>query len=276
MTSLGPVVAYGRMMNALVRLDGDRRQYFGTYFLRNRPQLQVISRLAELRGRDRAASIAVLGCSLGAEVYSIVWSIRSRRPDIKVVIHALDISAEALEIARSGMYSVGVSEFAQEAVCERMTDDEMREMFDREGHGLRVKPWLTEGIEWRLGDAGDPRIPDALGGHDVVVANDFLCHMDPSEAERCLRNIARLVSPGGYLVVSGIDLDVRTKVANALGWVPIPESIEDIHDGDRSLRQSWPWRYWGLEPFDKKRRDWRVRYASVFQLGRVTVAGDRT
>jgi SAM-dependent methyltransferase len=276
MTSLGPVVAYGRMMNALVRLDGDRRQYFGTYFLRNRPQLHVISRLAELRGRDRAASIAVLGCSLGAEAYSIAWSIRSRRPDIKVVIHALDISAEALEVARSGMYPVGVSEFAQEAVCERMTDDEMREMFDQEGRELRVKPWIMEGIEWRLGDARDPRLPDALGGHDVVVANDFLCHMDPPEAERCLRNIARLVRPGGYLVVSGIDLDVRTNVANALGWIPIPESIEDIHDGDRSLRQSWPWRYWGLEPFDKKRRDWKVRYASVFQLGGAAVAGDRT
>jgi SAM-dependent methyltransferase len=108
---------------------------------------------------------------------------------------------------------------------------------------------------------------DALGRQDLVVANDFLCHMEPTEAERCLRNIARLVDSGGYLVVSGIDLDVRTKVAKDLGWRPIADLLEDIHDGDRSLRLSWPWRYWGLEPFDTRRHDWKVRYASAFQLG---------
>jgi SAM-dependent methyltransferase len=90
--------------------------------------------------------------------------------------------------------------------------------------------------------------------------------MEPAEAERCLRNIARLVRPGGYLVVSGIDLDVRSKVAKSLSWKPVTAAIEDIHNGDRSLRLSWPWRYWGLEPLDRTRRDWEVRYASIFEL----------
>ena len=51
-------------------------------------------------------------------------------------------------------------------------------------------------------------------------------------AERCLRNIARLVSPHGYLFVSGIDLDIRTKVAADLGWNPLQELLEQIHEGD--------------------------------------------
>ena len=46
------------------------------------------------------------------------------------------------------------------------------------------------------------------------MANNFLCHMDASVAVRCLRNIARFVRPDGYLFVSGIDLDIRTKVAD--------------------------------------------------------------
>jgi hypothetical protein len=29
-----------------------------------------------------------------------------------------------------------------------------------------------------------------------MVANWFLCHMHPEEAEECLRNLARLVKPG--------------------------------------------------------------------------------
>jgi len=258
--------AYGRWAHALVRLHGDRRQYLGTFFLRNRPQLRLICRLADLGARHHVVRIAVLGASLGAEVYSVVWSIRSMHPDLRVLLSAVDVSEEVLAAAREGVYSPGVSDLVKEPILERMTEDEMRGMFDREGDLFRVKSRISEGIGWRLGDARDPRIVDLLGRQDVVLANDFLCHMEPPEAEGCLRNIARLVDPGGYLVVSGIDLDVRTKVAQALRWNPIEDSIEEIHNGDRSLRLSWPWKYWGLEPLEKSRPDWNVRYASVFQL----------
>jgi hypothetical protein len=101
-----------------------------------------------------------------------------------------------------------------------------------------------------------------------MVASTFLCHMTTPDAERRLRNIAHLVAPGGYLVVSGVDLEVRTKVALELGWAPIPELIEEIHDGDPSVRRDWPWKYWGLEPLDRKKPDWVLRYASFFQLGK--------
>jgi hypothetical protein len=89
--------------------------------------------------------------------------------------------------------------------------------------------------------------------------------MKPSDAERCLRNIAGVVKSGGYLFVTGIDLDVREKVARDLHWQPVPELIEEIHDGDPSVRGDWPFAWWGLEPLNKNRSDWRVRYAVAFQ-----------
>jgi len=266
-TASRPVVAYGRLMHSLVRSHGDRRQFLGTFFLRNRPQLELIGRLANLGANGGAPRIAVLGCSIGAEAYSILWSIRSTHPGQMLRMTAVDISDEVIGVAREGVYSSGVSELVRERVCERMTDGERHGMFDREGTLLRVKSWMREAIDWRIGDARDRRIVEELGPQDIVVANDFLCHMKPVEAEECLRNIARLVEPGGYLVASGVDLDVRTRVAKALSWQPVTEAIQEIHDGDRSLRVSWPWRYWGLEPFDRARRDALVRYASVFQLG---------
>jgi hypothetical protein len=73
--------------------------------------------------------------------------------------------------------------------------------------------------------------------------------------------------PGGHLFVSGVDLDVRTKVARDLGWKPVPDFLEEIHEGDPSLRVSWPHKYWGLEPIDRRRSDWQIRYASVFRIG---------
>ena len=266
LTERGPLHAYGRMMHSLVRQQGNRRQYLGTFFLRNRPELQLIGRLAKGVRHD-PVRLAVLGCSNGAEVYSVVWAVRSAEPGSRLVVHAVDISEEVLKVAREGAYSRGVSELVNEPIFERMTEDEIRRLFDEDGERLRIKPGLREGIVWQAGDARDPRMVEALGRQDIVVANAFLCHMEPVEAEQCLRNIAGLVAPGGHLVVSGIDLDVRAKVAGELGWKPVRDAMEDIHDGDRSLRRSWPWKYWGLEPFDGARPDWMLRYASVFQIG---------
>lgn len=239
---------------------------YGTFFLRNRPQLQLMCRLADLRARAGVVRLAVLGCSLGAEVYSIRWSIASKYPDLKVDMHTVDISEEILEIAREGAYSAG-TQLVNTPIFERLTQDELEAIFDKDGSQMRVKPWLKEGIHWRVADAGDPQLADVLGRQDLVVANDFLCHMEPKQAEACLRTVARLVDAGGYLVVSGVDLDVRTKVAIDLGWRPVRDSLEEIHDGDPVLRWGWPWGYWGLEPFDRKRPDRDVRYASVFQIG---------
>jgi hypothetical protein len=72
-------------------------------------------------------------------------------------------------------------------------------------------------------------------------------------------NITRLVSPGGYLFVSGVDLDVRTKVALDLGWEPVRELMAEIHNGDPSVRADWPWEWWGLEPLDRSKQDWQTR-----------------
>jgi len=143
------------------------------------------------------------------------------------------------------------------------------ELFDRREDVVKVKAWIQEGIKWQVGDAGDPNLADRLESQDIVIANNFLCHMAPGQAERCLRNIARLVSPYGYLFVAGIDLDVRSKVARELGWKPVEELLDEVHEGDEWLRQLWPGHYAGLEPFDKARTDWKLRYAAAFQLARV-------
>jgi hypothetical protein len=52
--------------------------------------------------------------------------------------------------------------------------------------------------------------------------------------------------------------------------------LKDVHEGDATLTVSWPFKYWGVEPFDKSRPDWRIRYASVFQLGQQTLGGAAT
>jgi len=235
-------------------------------FLRNRPALELMRRIALHRAHGSTLRIVVLGCSIGAEVYSILWSIRSARPDLKIALCALDISQETLSLAEKGVYNSDASELVGAQIFDRLTPQELQEIFDLEGNEARVKPWLREGIAWIQGDATDPKLSLALGTHDIVVANNFLCHMASVDATSCLKNVGQLATPGGYLFVSGIDLDVRTRVAIALGWEPLQELIAEIHDGDPSVRADWPCHWWGLEPLNRRRSDWQTRYAAAFQI----------
>jgi SAM-dependent methyltransferase len=263
-----PVRCHGAWLHALVCRRASRRQYFGTFFLRNRPALELMRRLAQQKAHGSTLRIAVLACSIGAEVYSILWTIRSARPDLRVVLCAVDISKKILNFAEKGIYDADTSELVGAQIFERLTAHERRGMFDWKEDQAKVKSWLREGIAWRLGDAADPELILALGPQDMVVASNFLCHMAPADAAKCLRNIVQLVSPGGYLFVSGVDLDVRTNVALDLGWEPLAELIAEIHEGDPCVRADWPWQWWGLEPLDRRRHDWQIRYAAAFRIAR--------
>ncbi len=261
------MTTYGLFLHTLVKKGSSRRQYHGTFFLRNRPELELMRMLVSQYPEGSTVKIAVLACSNGAEVYSISWILKAARPDLKITIEAVDISQDVVDMARTGVYSLTGHEIVHSPIFERLTKEEIDAMFDRAEDHLTIKPWLKEGIHWRVGDAGDPNAAKTLGLQDIVVANKFLCHMPPPDAERCLRSLAQLVKPGGYLFASGVDLEVRTKVARKSGWTPVPELLQEMHDGDSSVRRDWPWKYWGLEPFLRDRVDWKLRYASAFRLG---------
>jgi len=274
-------------LDRTVRLYGDRKQYFATFFLRNRPELQLLSKLVDAKPYGSRVDLTVLACSKGAEVYSIALAIRSTRPDLELNIHAIDISQEIVDFASRGIYSMERPQTFSEPeredapdkiawhtsrdqngwMFERMSNEEMNAMFEISGNEASVKPSIREGIKWMCGDAANSHLNAAIGAQDIVVANRFLCHMNSKEAAACLRNIGRMLKPSGYLFVSGIDLDVRTMVAREMGWHPVQELLREIHDGDPSIRRGWPVEYWGLEPLDDSRPDWLVRYASVFRVG---------
>ncbi|HEY8052733.1 MAG TPA: CheR family methyltransferase [Steroidobacteraceae bacterium] len=257
---------YGALLHRLVCRRAQRRQYFGTFFLRNRPLLEQLRRLLDAWPRGTRVRIAVLGCSIGAEVYSLLWAIRSTRPDLRISVQATDISQEVLDAAAAAAYTNETSGLVGASIFERLTERELQEIFTWHGGQATVKPWIREGVGWYLGDAADPRLIETLGPQDIVLANNFLCHMQPALAEQCLRNIARLPAPGGYLVVLGVDLEVRTKVAEELRWQPQTAMIREIHNGDPSAAGDWPWAWWGVEPLDDRRRDWLSRYAAVYRL----------
>ena len=80
--------AYGHHLHALVRRYGERNQSHATWFLRNRPELELMRHMVKEIAFGSRLNICVLACSRGAEVYSILWAIRPLRPDLKITTYA--------------------------------------------------------------------------------------------------------------------------------------------------------------------------------------------
>jgi SAM-dependent methyltransferase len=223
------------------------------------PQLELVRDLV-LEGTRRApVKIASVGCSTGAELYSTLWLIRTARPTQDVQALGIDMAEECVQAASRGVYPCRVVEVA--AISEARHEG----LFTRQGKTLVVQDWLKEAITWAVGDACSPDLATRFGRHDVVLANNFLFQMSPERSEPCLRNVARLVAPNGYLVVSGVDLGLRGRILGELGFVPITAKCEEIHAAE-DVHAAWPLRFWGLEPIDRTRQDWATRYTTVFRL----------
>ena len=203
--------------------------------------------------------ILVLGCSTGAELYSLLWMVRVARPEQSVQALGIDLSTSYVRAAADGTYPIDATEVAG------ISETAYHRLFTRQADMLSVQPWLKDHATWSVGDACSPYLPTRLGPQDLVLANNFLFHMPVARAEACLRNIVRLVAPNGYLSVAGVDLDVRSRAVRDLGLRPIPAKLEDIYTAD-GLLEAWPLHFWGLEPLDRKHPDWPGRYTTLFRV----------
>jgi chemotaxis methyl-accepting protein methylase len=252
-----------RIHEAISRKDrksvGGHCRCTDTQFFRNTALLEVLRDLAARKARGNGLSIASIGCSTGAELYSLLWFIRCARPDLEIKACGLDVSESVIAKARAGIFSKSDKELAY------LSETDVAALFDSEGEMLRIKPFLSRGLKWLVADALDPALSKILEPQDIVLANNFVGPFFEEKAEKCLLNISRVVKPNGYMVVFGMDLDLRTRWVKRQGYLPITDRIEQVHVGDRALLD-WPWTRWGLEPLDKGCADWQTRYAVVFQV----------
>jgi SAM-dependent methyltransferase len=257
-----PMRGVGHVVHRLACEYSDRSQSISTYFLRNKPLITTITEQIKDLHPDGTLRLCSVGCSTGAEIYSVVWMVRKSLSSLPLTPVAVDTSESVICQARMGSYKLSAPELRAQLPRETLL-----ELFDVNGEELHIKPWIAEGIRWIVADARDPRLVSLLGQQDVVLANNFLIHMRVPEARMCMSNLLRLLRGGGLFVCRGVDLDVRESVARSCQLEPVLTRIEEIHNADAMLDapRDWPWKYWGLEPLDKKRRDWALRYSAIFR-----------
>jgi len=249
----------------------DRAQTHATFFLRNMPQIEVVRDAVSSLPQGAKLKVASMACSSGAELYSMLYVIRSARPDLKVVAHGVDISADIVEVARAGLYDPALPPHKSGLVPPGDDEQQARHlqalgvlMERTPDNKLRIKDSLREGIKWSVGDVTDPALVDRLGPQQLVIANNFLGPMPDELAEACLRNISTMVAAGGWLVVDGVDLDLKARVMPTLGLEPVTSRMAEIHKGDPT-KEDWPWTRWSHEPFNASHPDRDFRYSTIFR-----------
>lgn len=258
-----PASYVNRWIHSLSRRFSSRKQSHmaprTTRFRRYPPLLLTLADLIKNLPDGDTVRLCVMGCSTGAELYSVLWAVQKARADLKLLPIGVDLSASAVEKAKAGRYSTNDREMSG------LPEEFWPELFDITQLNLTIKPSLRAGVEWIVGDVRDDALRAQLGPQDIVIANNFLIFMKEPEAADCLRNIVRLIKPGGLLLCRGVDLDVRERVVQQFSLKPISLRIEELHEINVRERRGWPWEYWGLEPLDKARKDWVHRYATIFQ-----------
>ena len=246
-------------------LVSHRRNCNFTSFLRLPTQFEALSGPVLdflLRERDRtrkALKVTVMGCSTGAEAYSIASVLRNRHPDLIFTVYAYDIDSDCINKARSGRYT------PQEIFNnEIITAAFVNTTFDRENDFYVIKSDIRRHVHFDIADVLDPNLKEQIGTSDIIYAQHLLIHLKHKHAIKGFNNICRLLNPKAALFIAGIELDMFVKLTRKNNLKPCKYKIEEIHNEVGMYGKGWPYIYWGCEPFMTVRKDWQRRYSTIF------------
>jgi chemotaxis protein methyltransferase CheR len=141
----------------------------------------------------RRPRIWCAACATGEEPHTVAMLLAARDLLDEVDLVASDISASALERARSGRFS-------RRAVRQDLPSFAQRwvEVDDR---GVSVRPRLTSAIDWRRINLVDDAAIAALGTFDVVLCRNVLIYFSDQTARAVAGRLADRLRVGGALFI---------------------------------------------------------------------------
>lgn len=143
------------------------------------------------RPRLRVLSIP---CAAGEEPYSIALALlRLGLPPARFTIDAVDVSAQALERARRGVYSMNAFRGADVTFRERY--------FRSHRNGFELDPSVRALVRFVQGNLVDPDLLQDEAPYDVILCRNLLIYLDERSRRRALDTIDRLLANPGLLFV---------------------------------------------------------------------------
>jgi chemotaxis methyl-accepting protein methylase len=214
-------------------------------------------------GSNSPIRIVVMGCSNGAEAYTIASMLMARCPGIDFLIDAYDINPDICEKARSARYKAG-----EVLNNQLLTAEFIQATFEVRDDTYHVKERVAARTRFHVADVLDPELVTQVGQCDILFAQNFLFHLDRKTAVRAFENLCSLLKTRAVFFVDGMDIGLRQKWTRVRHLTPLDFRIEEIHNEARRARApGWPYSYWGLEPFMTFADNWQHRYATIYLKG---------
>lgn len=258
------LLPYGRARQRALRDRCERDGSAGyTSFYRSPGQLDALVGpvLDRVLGRGVGApTLLVFACSNGAEAYTLASELLFRRPGLDFTIRASDPQRTALQKAVSARYSL--SEIAPDLP---VPQEFLSRTFCRDGEEYVVRPAVRERVRFEQADLLDPELPSRYDSADLVFAQNVLCHMSAPLARRAFDNITRLLKPGSFVFLDGMDLDLRVQLTRQWGLEPLDYKVRATYGHSRAHAPKRWWKYYyGSEPYFPLARDKLARYGTIF------------
>ena len=174
-----------------------------TSFFRDPRMFELLAQsvIPDMIGRhpvDRPLRIWIAGCSTGEETYTYAMlfreAIQAARREVKLQIFSSDRDAEAVAVARSGLYPEGISA--------DVSQDRLVRHFTREPHGWKVKPELRSLVVFTIHDVlADPPFANV----DLVSCRNLLIYLQSDAQAKVIQHCHFALRQHGVLVLGSAE-----------------------------------------------------------------------
>ena len=184
-----------------------------TWFFRDQSPFKAFVQLAEreLQSRpDQRLRVLSLPCSTGEEPYSLVMALRDAGvARQQYVVEGVDISARALEQARSGFYRK--NSFRGKAL-------EFRDRhFIPKDAGFLLNEDVRQDVRFAQGNLLEEGFAKNRDPYDFVFCRNLLIYFDRATQRRALQHLQQLLTPSGVLFVGPAEMPL----VSTSGFTPI-------------------------------------------------------
>jgi len=164
---------------------------------------ELAKRLDGTGTRRNRIRIWSAGCATGQEAYSLAMLVRElvdNQPQTRRLnefsILASDISSDAIETARSGLYSAT-------EIQRGISEGRLRRNLERAGTRWQFAGPLRELIQCRKLDLLRP--PHDLGAFDLVLCRNVLIYFDQPSRQRVCSTVEKHLLPGSFFVLGSAE-----------------------------------------------------------------------
>jgi hypothetical protein len=195
----------------------------------------------------------------GAEAVSVLMA-SGAGPGDDLAVEGFDIDPAHLEAAAS-------LRFLPEQLPDEADGEVVARYLERDRDGWRLRDPFRPMVHIGRGDLRDA---GSRAPVDLVMCQNTLVSFAADDARAAVAGLGAEVRTGGWLAVGGGALDVVPAAVVALGFEPVLDDVEAIHEAWAVQRAFWanahrP--YWALEPFTADHPDGPARYGTVFRRG---------